>query len=62
MILKLETRSLNRVTHILVPIENIDCAVEEEQSIWIHGTVFYLTNDSFKEAMQAIEIHYTGGY
>ena len=62
MILKLETRSLNRVTHILVPVENIDCTIEEEQSILIQGTVFYLTDDSFKEAMQAMEAHYTGGY
>ena len=62
MILKLETRSLNRVTHILVPVEKIDCAVEEEQLIWVSGTVFYLTEDSFKEAMQAMEAHYTGGY
>ena len=62
MILKLERRSLDKVTHILVPVEKIDCAIEEERAIWVRGTVFYLTDDSFKEAIQAIEIHYTGGY
>lgn len=66
MILKLRRRITKPSSviqyDILVPVEKIDCAVAEELSIWVRGTVFYLTENSYKQVVEAMETHYTGGY